>query len=72
VEASLRQHPDVAEVAVVGVPSEVSEDDLKAVVVLRSGAALTEEQLFHWSVEHVPFFALPRYIELVEECRRAR
>ena len=35
VEEALAAHPDVAEVAVVGVPSDLTEDDIKAFVVRR-------------------------------------
>jgi crotonobetaine/carnitine-CoA ligase len=48
---------------VYGVPSEISEDDVKATIVLRPDAAITEEGLFRWAVDHLPYFALPRYVE---------
>ena len=38
IEEALASHPDVVEVAVVGVPSELSEEDIKAFVVMRDGA----------------------------------
>ena len=37
VEAALERHPDVAEAAVIGVPSELSEEDVKAFVVAAPG-----------------------------------
>lgn len=66
-EISLMQHPDVVEVAVHAVPSELSEDDVKATVVLRSDATVSEEELCRWSVDRVPYFAVPRYIEFRTE-----
>jgi crotonobetaine/carnitine-CoA ligase len=36
-------------------------------VVLRDGATLTEAELFVWAVDQLPYFALPRYIEVREE-----
>ena len=45
VEAQVAQHPDVQEVAVIGVPSELSEDEVKAVVVRVAGSDLTAEEL---------------------------
>ncbi len=45
VERQLDQHPAVLESAVFGVPSELGEDDLMAVVVLVQGAMLRPEQL---------------------------
>jgi crotonobetaine/carnitine-CoA ligase len=31
--------------------------------VLKPGATLTQEALFHWAIDAVPYYALPRYIE---------
>lgn len=62
-EAVFMKHPAVAEVVVHAVPSELAEDDVKVTAVLVPGAALTEEELCRWSVDKVPYFAVPRYIE---------
>lgn len=66
-EATFMTHPDVRQVAVHAVPSEVTEDDVKVTAVLRSGSTLTPTELFEWSKEWVPYFALPRYIEFRSE-----
>ncbi len=63
VEGAFRQHPAVADVAVHAVKSELSEDDIKATIVLREGANATEEDILRWSVGQLPYFAVPRYIE---------
>jgi crotonobetaine/carnitine-CoA ligase len=65
-EAAFARHPDIAEVAVHAVPAVKGEDDVKVTAVLHPGASLTEEQLFHWSTDKVPYYALPRYIEFRE------
>lgn len=62
-EAAFSDHPDIAEVAVHAVPSDKGEDDVKITAILRDGATLAEEALFHWSLDVVPYYALPRYIE---------
>lgn len=62
-ETAFSAHPDLAEVAVHAVPSDKGEDDVKVTAILRPGATLTAEQLFHWSTSAVPYYALPRYIE---------
>jgi len=56
-------HPDVADVAVHAVASDLGEDDVKVTAVLRDGATVSEEELCRWAVDRVPYFALPRYIE---------
>ncbi|MDI9953278.1 AMP-binding protein [Rhodococcus sp. IEGM 1305] len=62
-ESTFLRHPDIAEVAVHSVPSEIAEDDVKVTVVLTPGATLTAEELCTWSIDHVPYFAVPRYVE---------
>jgi crotonobetaine/carnitine-CoA ligase len=67
VEGVFLKHPDIAEVAVHAVYSEFTEDDLKVTAVLTEGASLSARELFEWSIERVPYFALPRYIEFRDE-----
>jgi len=62
-ESAFSDHPDIAEVAVHAVLSDKGEDDVKVTAVLQPGATLTEEALFHWSMDVVPYYALPRYVE---------
>ncbi|MBD0862489.1 AMP-binding protein [Gordonia sp. zg691] len=66
-ERTFRSHPDVTEVAVHAVPSEFTEDDIKVTAILVEGSALTEEQLCSWSLDKLPYFAVPRYIEFRRE-----
>ncbi len=65
VEAVLDAHPAVASSAVIGVPSELSEDDIKAFVQLADGGQLTAEELGQWCRLHLPPYKRPRYIEFV-------
>ena len=59
-------HPDVLEVAVVGVPSELSEEDVKAFVVPAPGAALDFAELRAWTGRRLSAFKVPRYWQAVE------
>jgi len=56
-------HSDLVDLAVHSLPSEMGEDEVKVTAVLAEGATLTEEELCLWSVDRVPYFAVPRYIE---------
>ena len=65
VEQVINSHPDVAESAVVAVPSEIGEDEVMAFVVARSDS-LTAEQLVEYASERMAYFMIPRYVELVD------
>ena len=62
VESVINEHPDVLESCVVGVPSPLGEEDVKAVVVLKEGKTLDEAGLVQWCKTRIAYFAIPRYI----------
>jgi crotonobetaine/carnitine-CoA ligase len=63
VEATLLRHPAIAQVAVSAVPSPLGEDDIKASVVF-AGDAPTPQGLFAFCKESLPYFAIPRYVDV--------
>lgn len=67
VEAALEAHPDVTEAAVIGVPSELSEEEVKAFVILTADAAVSLGELRDFAAERLAPFKVPRYVEVVEE-----
>ncbi len=67
VESALNRHPAVFESVVVGVPSPLGEEDVKAFVQLKPEATISPEELFRFAVEQLPFFMVPRYLEFVDE-----
>ncbi|HEV3310093.1 MAG TPA: AMP-binding protein [Chloroflexota bacterium] len=71
IERILLSHGSLADVAVHAVRSPLTEDDLKITATIRSGAELTEPELFSWCVDELPYFALPRYIEFRAELPRS-
>jgi crotonobetaine/carnitine-CoA ligase len=71
VERILMGHGALADVAVHAVPSELTEDDLKITATVAEGATLTEDELFRWCIDELPYFALPRYIEFRSELPRS-
>ncbi|MBJ7477583.1 AMP-binding protein [Rhodococcus erythropolis] len=66
VEAVLALHPSVSQVAVFPVPSDLAEDDVMATVILRPGRDFDPTSILDFSQIHLPYFALPRYIDVVE------
>ena len=71
VESILMKHPALADVAVHAVLSEMSEDDLKVSATRKAGGEVTEEELFRWCLDELPYFALPRYVEFRAELPRS-
>jgi carnitine-CoA ligase len=67
VEDALAAHPDVAEVAVIGVPSDLTEEDVKAFVVAGPGSDADPAALHAWAAERLTRFKVPRYIEVIDE-----
>jgi carnitine-CoA ligase len=67
VESVLNRHPRVFESVVVGVPSPLGEEDVKAYVQLTPGAPLEARELFEFCVAELPFFMVPRFIEFIDE-----
>jgi carnitine-CoA ligase len=64
VEEVLLSHSWVAQAAVFAVPSELAEDDVMATVV-PADETLDPAILFAYCVEELPYFAIPRYINIV-------
>jgi carnitine-CoA ligase len=67
VEAALERHPDVAEAAVVGVPSDLSDDDVKAFVVPARDANVDVGELSTFLRGLLAPFKVPRYFQVVDE-----
>lgn len=70
VEKAVSEHPDVLDSAAVGVPSELSEEDVKVFVIRRPGSALTAEELARWCDDKLSDFMRPRYIEFRDDFPR--
>ena len=64
VEEVLYEHPDVAEVAVIGVRDEHYGEEVAAVVALRPGAELDPEQFRAWAKERLSAYKVPRLFQV--------
>ena len=67
VEEVLNQHPDIIDCAVIGVPSEYTEEEVKAIVVLRNARAVNAIGIVEWARGRLPRYALPRFVEFTDE-----
>jgi crotonobetaine/carnitine-CoA ligase len=67
IEEVLHQHPSIAEAVAIGVPSELTEEDVKAVIVLRAGEVLTTAEVCEFCRSRMAKFMVPEHIEFVAE-----
>lgn len=70
VENALFSHPDVEDVAVIGVPDEKWGEAVKAIVIAKPGKSLSERQVIEWARSKIAKFKCPRTIEFVEQIPR--
>jgi len=70
VEDAIGSHPDVLEVAVVGVPSELTEDEVKAFVVAEPGRVLDFAELRAWTGKRLSAFKVPRFWQSIDALPR--
>jgi carnitine-CoA ligase len=67
VEGYLLARSDIQAAAIVAVPSEFTEDEIKAVVVLAPGADFNPEAILRDLQNRLPYFMVPRFYEAVAE-----
>jgi crotonobetaine/carnitine-CoA ligase len=70
VEQVLLSHPGVAACAVYPVRSELAEDEVMAALVAREGQCIDPAELLAFCESRLPYFALPRYVDLLPELPR--
>ena len=70
VESVLYQIPQLAEAAIIGVPDERWGEVGKAIVAVKPGQVLTEQQILDHCSENLARFKLPRYVEFVDALPR--
>jgi long-chain acyl-CoA synthetase len=70
VEDVLAAHPDVAEVAVIGVPDDHWGETVKAVVVPAAGAVLDPASVIGFARKRLARFKCPTSVDVVEELPR--
>lgn len=66
VEEVLMTHTAVSMAAVIGVPHPEKGEEIKAFVVLKNGAHVSEEELMEYTKTHIAAYKYPRIIEITE------
>jgi carnitine-CoA ligase len=67
VEAEVQRFPNIREAAVVAVPSELTEDEVMAVVAPIPGAVIDPAALIEFLRDRLAYFMIPRYIRVMPE-----
>ena len=70
VESVLSGHPDIAEVAVIGIPSQRWGESPFAVVVVKPGTAPTAADIIDWARERLAHFKCPVGVEFTDALPR--
>ena len=70
VENAVFGHPDVADVAVIGIPSEKWGEEVKAIVVLKEGASAGPEDIIAWARDKIAAYKCPKSVNFVEALPR--
>jgi carnitine-CoA ligase len=70
VEEVLDSHPAVIESAVVGVASELTEEEIKAFVVAAPGAEIDLSDLHRYAAERLSAFKVPRFWQVIDRLPR--
>jgi long-chain acyl-CoA synthetase len=66
IEEVLMQHSSVSMVAVVGIPHDEHGEEIKAFVVKKAGAEVSEAELLAWGKEQMAAYKYPRLLEFRE------
>jgi long-chain acyl-CoA synthetase len=67
VENAIASHPDVVQVAVIGIPSEKWGEAVHAVIVVREGANVTDEEIVAHTREWIAGYKVPKSVEFRTE-----
>jgi acyl-CoA synthetase (AMP-forming)/AMP-acid ligase II len=67
VENAISSHPAVAQVAVIGIPSEQWGEAVHAIIVLHEEKSLTEEEAREWTRQRIAGFKVPKSVEFRSE-----
>lgn len=65
VESAIFGHPDIAEVAVIGVPDEKWGEAVKAVCAPKAGCTIDPDSVIAWARERIAAFKVPKSVDII-------
>lgn len=66
VEEVLYSHPAIKEASIIGIPDDYWGEAVKAVVVLKPGIKITEEELINYCKQNLASYKKPKSVDLVD------
>lgn len=70
VENAIFGHPAVADVAVIGIPSERWGEEVRAIVVAKAGAEKDAESIIDWARERIAAYKVPKSVDFIDALPR--
>jgi acyl-CoA synthetase (AMP-forming)/AMP-acid ligase II len=70
IENILRRHPDIQDVAVIGIPDHRLGEVGMAFVVLRPGSGAADADIISWSRDQMANYKAPRVVQIVDDLPR--
>jgi len=65
VESAIFGHPDVLEVAVIGIPDDKWGESVKAICVPRPGASIDSDSVIAWARDKIAAFKVPKSVDVI-------
>lgn len=69
-EQVINAHPKVLESAVIGVPSDLGEDDIKVFIRPGESETVSPEEIMSWCEDRLAYYQMPRYLEFIADFPR--
>jgi long-chain acyl-CoA synthetase len=70
IENLLYEHPDIKDAAVIGIPDEKWGESIRAFVVVKEGAGISEQEIIEYCKMHLSSYKKPKSVEFVHDLPR--
>ncbi len=70
VEAVIKDHPNVTDAVVIGVPDQMRDESIKAFVILEDGQSASEDDIIEYCASRLSKFRVPQFVEFRDDFPR--